>query len=182
MISSLIEFEKQKLISQVMAVNNSDVSVVWFLFLILFIICGLLAVALLLIYSKRPEEWEHGTLVRSDLGLGKRSDVSLSVKAMPVDYSDESMIKNHIQTLFFEKMKSTHGLNNAEIYELMQRHPEKLREVVNDKDISDFILNFEKKQEERSFWDFLEKNEKSRKNRYLKNLEIVLDKMEVWGE
>lgn len=166
----------------ILVTKGSDDPVLWYFFLLFFIIIGIISVVLIFLYSKIPEEWEHNPTIDKYYEPGKLRYLANSVKLMPVDYSDTSSMKEYIQILFFEKIRALYGIPARELMSLKRKNPEKLHEIIKDKEIVDFILNFENKEEKRKFGDGFKQNRSDRRKKYFKDINLILDKMEAWGE
>jgi len=65
---------------------------------------------------------------------------------------------------------------------LKRKNPEKLHYIIKDKEIVDFILNFENKEEKRKFGDSFKQNRSNKREKYYKDINLILDKMEALGE
>ncbi len=165
-----------------LATDTSDISLLWYLFILIFIIICFVLIFLIYIFSNKPDDWEHFSILEEESGTGKLGYIADSVKIMQPDYTDAAPLRNHIQMLFFEKMNTIHNLSINEIHDMKQKNPKKLAQLIKDPYITDFILNFEKYDIKQGFWDRFEKKQTYYKNKYLKDLNKVLDKMEAWGE
>lgn len=179
---------EQKIINSIdtanlyLAADTSDISLFWYLFILIFIIVCLVLIFLIYIFSNKPDDWEHVSILEEESGTGKLGYIADSVNIMEPDYTDTAPLKNHIQMLFFEKMNTIHHISINEIHDMKKNNPDKLAQIIKDPYITDFILNFERYDIKQSFWDRFEKKQTYYKNKYLKDLNKVLDKMEVWGE
>jgi len=156
--------------------QNSIGPALWYFFIILLVIVGIIATLLLFIRSKQPINWEHKTLTEENYVSGSLSNLAQSIKSMPIDYSQNSPLRNHIEMMFFEKIRTTHGFSVGEIIEMKNKSPTKLQALINDKNISDWILNYNTKEKKQGLLD------KKKKDTYLMEMNIILDKMEKWGE
>ena len=68
-----------------------------------------------------------------------------------------------------------------EIFDLKNRDPNRLKTIIQDKEISDWIFNV-KQEEKKGFFDFLRSNKEEKKQKNLLKINSILDKMEAWGE
>ena len=57
----------------------------------------------------------------------------------------------------------------------------RLRQIIGDEEIADWILGIKKKKENKKY-GFLKRDEIGKKEKYLMDINSVLDKMEAWGE
>ena len=137
--------------------------------------------ALLLSFSSKPNDWEHIPLIEEPFPGGRLKGV-----ANTIDYSSNeneySPLKNQIEALFFEKVRATRGLSIEEIFEMRNKDPNRLKGLIRDKEISDWIFNVKQKEEKKGFFDFLRSDKEEKKQKYLSEINSILDKMEVWGE
>ncbi len=165
--------------SIVLAINNSS-DFTWILFIVILVISGLILGALLLSFSNNPTDWEHLALTDDFFPNGRLNNI-----AKTIDYSLTQgvywPIKNQIETLFLEKVRATRGMTTEQIYNLKNRDPNKLRSIIQNKEISDWIFDV-KKEEKKGFFDFLTKNKEEEKQKNLAKINSILDKMEAWGE
>ena len=83
-----------------------------------------------------------------------------------------------MQSIFFEKFRSIRGVSPEELMDLKTKDRTRLHQIIGDDEITDWILGIKKKKE-----GFLVKREKiGRKEKYLMDINSILDKMEAWGE
>ena len=165
-----------------LATKNADDPVLWYFFLIFLVIIGIISGVLVFLYSKSPENWEHTPIIDEYYAPGKLRYFADSVKMMPIDYSDASPMKEYIQIIFFEKIREIYGISTRELFELKTKNPKKLSEIIKDKEIVDFILNFQKKEEKTGFFDGFKQNKVDQRKKYFREINSILEKMEVWGE
>jgi hypothetical protein len=155
----------------------------WYFLLFLFIIGIVFASIVLLIYSKKPEDWKHESVTENFEETGRLKDLAGSIKLSSADYSTSAPINNLIKTVFFEKVYSVKGSFSSEEYkDLYGKDRGRLMEILGDGKIVDWILDFNEKKTRGISGGFLGKNYVSKKGRYLNELNNVLDKMEAWGE
>jgi len=166
----------------ILVTQSIDDSLVWYFFMIFLIITGIVAGVLIFIYSKKPDEWEHIPIIDKHYVPGKLRYLVDSVKTMPIDYSDASPMKEYVQTIFFEKIRASHGITVGELFNMKEKNPRKLANIINDKEIVDFIFNFQSKEEKVGFGNFFKSDKIDARKKYFGDLKSVLDKMEVWGE
>ena len=163
----------------VLTTDNSIGPVLWYFFMIALIVGGIIATLVLFIRSKQPEDWEHKPLADENYASGSLTHLADSIRSMSVDYSEHAPLKNHIEMMFFEKIRTIHGFSIGELIEMKNKNPNKLRALINDNNISDWILNINRivKKPSQGFFD---KDKISKKERYLMDINKVLDRMEVW--
>ena len=83
--------------------------------------------------------------------------------------------------LFFEKVRAVHGISAEELNEIKIKNENKLRNLIKDKEITDWILNAKQKEKKTSINPF-SPNKKEKKQNTLAELNTILDKLEAWGE
>ena len=161
----------------VLSTDNEIGPALWYFSIILLIIVGVLLIILLFIRSKQPENWEHKPLTESGYMKGNLTNLAESIRSNSADYSNNSPMKNHIEMMFFEKIRTVHGFSIGEIVEMKHKYPNKLRAVINDDEISNWILDVEGNSDQKLF-----RRNKNKKEMFLIELNNVLNKMETWGE
>ena len=162
----------------VLTTENTIGPALWYFFIIFLVIAGVILTILLFIISKPLENWEHCPITDSIYVKGNLTNLAESIRLNPVDYSNHSTIKNHIEMMFFEKIRTIHGFSIGEIIEMKNKDPNRLRAVINDNKISDWILNIKEKKLDQNV---ISKN-RNKKKVFLLEMRSVLDKMDVWGE
>jgi len=165
-------------INPVMVASNSSDPLLWNLLILLLIIGGIILGALLFLFSKKPDDWKHTPIADEFLG-GRLNYYANSVKLASADYSDQSQLKNHVQLLFFEKIGANCGLSTVELTEIKTKNPNALRSLINDNEIADWILNVKTKDEKKKFF---RANKEEQKQKYISDLNSILNKMDVWGK
>ena len=166
----------------VLATNNSMESFLWWFFIVLLIIGGIVVGAMLLIFSRKPDDWEHIPMLDESYTGGRLNYFSNSIKLAPTDHNVQSPIKNHIQMLFFEKVRAVRGMSADEVIEMKTKDQKKFRKLIQNDEIADWILNVKSKEEKKGFFDFLKTNKEEKKQKYVTKINTILDKMEAWGE
>jgi len=164
--------------STILAVNSSIDNLVWNSLLFVFVIGGIIGAIILSSYSKKPEEWKHESRIEGDYNSGRLKGLADSIKINPVDDSDNAPIKRLIQIIFFEKYRAIHGISPEELMNLKTKDKVRLRQIIGDEEIANWILNVNSENKNK----FFKKGKISKKERYLMDINSVLDKMEVWGE
>ena len=102
----------------------------------------------------------------------------LSIRSGSLDYSEYSPVKAHVEMMFFEKIRTRHGISVEELVKMKNNNPEKLRALINDNKIADWMLNIrEKKQDQKKI-----NKGRNKKKIFLMELSSIIDKMDVWGE
>ena len=166
--------------SSIFVANTSIDSIMWNVFLFLFIIGGIIATIIIYQYSKKPEDWKHKSKIDGQYLSGRLKGLAESIKINPIDESSNAQVKRLIQTIFFEKFRSVRGVSPEELMDLKTKDKVRLRQIIGDEDIADWILDVKQKKENKDF--FLKREKIGKKERYLMDINSVLDKMEAWGE
>ena len=152
----------------------------WNIILALFIIAGILAGIILFIFSKKPKDFRHMPKIEGRYLSGKLRGLVNSISLSGVDYSDKAFLKTTVEKIFFEKIGQNQGLLTQELIELKKKNPNKLKKIINNEEITEWILNSKNKKIKPSEHPHGKKT--SKKERYLMDINDVLDKMEAWGE
>jgi len=164
----------------ILAANTSIDSLIWNVFLLLFIVGGSIGAVILYLYSKKPEDWKHESKIDGGYNTGKLKSLAESIKINPIDGSSIAPVKRLIQTIFFEKFRSIRGVSPEELMDLKTKDKVRLRQIIGDEEIADWILDVKQKKENREY--FFKREKIGKKERYLMDINSVLDKMEAWGE
>ena len=164
----------------ILAVNTSIDSLIWNVLLLLFIVGGIIGALILYLYSKKPEDWKHESKIDGQYYSGRLKGLAESIKINPVDESSDAPIKKLIQTIFFEKFRSIRGVSPEELMDLKTKDRVRLRQIIGDEEIADWILDVKKKKENKKY--FLQRDKIGKKEKHLMNINSILDKMEAWGE
>ena len=156
--------------------NINIIPLLWYFFLIIFIISGLILIIYVFLRSKQPDDWEHRPLTDEFYNTGSLTNLSESIRINQYSYGNENDLKNHIIMMFFEKIRTIHDLPIGLLIEMKDKNPNKLEALIDDKEISNWIL-FNKKEKKNLF-----ENKKTKKERFFNNYNKILAKMEAWGE
>ncbi len=151
----------------------------WNFLILALVVIGLVGGLFIFINSKNPENWEHKPVENEFTGFNKLDNLSILVdSSIGKDNFDQTNLKNVIEMMFFEKIKSIHGFSVEQLMDMKYYEPDKLTALINDKEISDWIFN---KNQEKKNSSFLEKpNIKRQRN--IEKINHILERMEVWGE
>jgi len=166
--------------SLILTTTTSHDPNIWNLFFILFLIGGIITVIVLFKYSKKPNDWRHKSVINDYYVSGRLKDLAESIKVTPVDYRYDSSLKKFIQTLFFQKIQSVRGLSTEEFEKLTKKDRKTMEEIIQDKEIVDWIQNVQRKQDKPQ--GLFKKGGMNKKEQYLVDLKSMVEKMEVWGE
>ena len=165
----------------ILAANTSIDSLIWNVLLLLFVVGGIIGAMILYLYSKKPEDWKHESKIDGGYNSGRLKSLAQSIKINPIDESSTAPAERLIQTIFFEKFRSIRGVSPAELMDLKTKDEVRLRQIIGDEEIADWILGIKKKKENKKY-GFLKREKIGKKERYLMDINSVLDKMEAWGE
>jgi len=175
----VIPFDDLLLNSIILTTGNEVGPALWYFFIIALSIVGLIVILLIFIRSKQPEEWEHKPLTDENYTSGSLTNLAESIRTMQVDYSDNSPLKTHIEMMFYEKIRNIYGFSIGELIEMKNINPEKLKALIKDDEITEWILNFKNK-EKNINQGFFDKNKISKKEIFLQDLNQIINKMEKW--
>jgi esterase/lipase superfamily enzyme len=154
----------------------------WFFFLALLIIAAIIVSAIIYYFSQKPDEWEHIPLFDEEFQGGRLKYFSDTIKNSNYNFSDSSMIKNHIKMLFFEKIRSIHGISTYDLNQMKEKDPQKLKNLINDKEISNWIIQSKKIEKKEKFFDRFKEDKNLKKQEFFNDMNKILDKMELWGK
>jgi len=158
----------------ILATNTSIDSFVWNILLLLFIVGGIIGASLLYLVSRKPEDWKHESKTEGQYNFGHLKKLAESIKSSSVDEISDISVKKHIQNIFFEKLYCIRGISPEILMDLKTKDEVGLIQIIEDEEISDWILDVKKKKDK--------KDKTSKKAKYLRDINKILDKMEAWGE
>ena len=161
----------------ILAANTSNDSFIWNVFLLFFIISGVAVAIILYLNSKKPEDWKHESIIDSGNYSGRLRDLAKSIKINSVDEDQRIHLKKLIQSIYFEKFRSIRGVSPEELMDLNTKDRVRLRQIIGDEEIADWVLGIKKKKS-----IFVKKEKIKKKEKYLMDINSILDKMEAWGE
>jgi len=156
----------------VLATDAFSGPVQWSLFLLFSIIGAAVAGALLFTYSKKPEDWKHESKIEGCYYPNRLGTLADTIKKTPVDYSDDAPIKKLVKTIFFEKIRSTRELSDEEISRLNENDKNKIRRIIKDEEIANWLFDTKRGKKDRI----------NTKEKYLTDINSILDKMEALGK
>lgn len=163
----------------VLATNNITDPFIWYFFIVLLIVGGIIAGAMLLSFSRKPDDWEHNPAIDDTYSGGRLDYFTNLLNSHQIESNDESPIKNRIQMLFFEKVRAVHGISADELINLKKKNQNEFRNLIKNQEITDWILN-DKQKENNSFINNFRTNKEEKKQDTLDEFNKILDKMEVW--
>jgi len=147
---------------------------IWHIFLICFLSMVIILCFFLINHSKNPEDLKHKTILHEKIETGRVYDLTESIKVTPISYNKDTALKQLIQREFFEKVKLRYGLSNEEMKNLVNNRKNDFIRLIDDKDIANFVFNNYKEKK------FDQKNI-TKKDRFVLNLKIIVDKMVRWN-
>lgn len=145
----------------------------WIASIIAFIIIIIIGLILLTLLSKKPENWEHKPVINNYYSSGQVKSLTDSLKMMNPNYNNRSL-KDFINSIFYEKVRSTYGLTFEQLEDYKIKNRKKLEQMIQNKKISEWIFNDEKQSSL--------KRGIGRKEQFLLEIESIIDKMEMWGK
>ncbi|MBN2065704.1 MAG: hypothetical protein JW771_02730 [Candidatus Thermoplasmatota archaeon] len=152
---------------------------VWYFLLFIFFIGSIVALIILMRYSRTPDEWKHTSVIGGYYSAGRLKDLAESVKLTPASYVHDTPIKQFVQTIFFQKIGSVYGISENELQKLYQKDKQTLEQYVHDKELVMWILN-NQPPPKRGGW--FTRGSENKKNQYLLTLKAMVKKMEAWAE
>lgn len=139
---------------------------IWYIFIIFCILITIVLTTFLYRHSKKPEKLDHKSYLNKKNKPGILKDLSENIKNEKKLKQYRSSIKNTIVMMFYQKIGDKEQLTKEKILKIKGNDPEKFYQLINDKDIYNFIQNFDEN--------------KINKEKYLKEINVILDKMEAW--
>ncbi len=161
----------------ILATTPTHDPVVWYFLLFVFLIGSIVAVIVLMSYSKKPDEWKHTSVVGDYYSSGRLKDLAESIKLTPAMYTYDTPVKRFAQTIFFQKIGSVHTLSEKELQKLYQKDKQTLERYIPDKELVMWILNNQPPPKRKGWF-----SGESKKDQYLLKLKAMIEKMEAWGE
>ena len=164
--------------STILVLNISIDALVWNVLLILFIVGGIIGTIILYLFSKKPDDWKHESLIDGQYYPGRLKGLAESMKINIIDNRYDAPIKRLIRTIFFEKFQSIRGISLDELMDLQAKDKVRLRQIIGDEEIADWIFNVKKNKEDKKY-TFLNRDS-GKAEKYLMEINSILDKMEAW--
>jgi hypothetical protein len=130
-------------------------------------------------YSKKPKKWSHRSLIKEGLYNGVLRDLSESVKSDKKLNEYKSSIDQTILMMFFKKIEDEKDVSYNELVDMKKKNSSKLYEIIGDNDIINWMRSLEQDKEKT---DKFGKIKRINKQKYLKEINTILDKMEAWGK
>lgn len=165
-------------IGNIVLATNDSTDFLWYFFIVFLIVGGIILGAILLVFSSKPNDWRHVPITGEFFGGGRLKYLGDSIKFASQDPSSASSLKNQVERLFFEKVRTAYGLTPEEIMEMKIKDPKRLRRIILDDEIANWILDSKQKES----LGFLKSGRDEKKKAYLSEINLILDKMEVWGK
>ncbi len=139
---------------------------VWTSFVIFCIAATAIFTLLLYKLSNKPEEFDHRSSLKEKQIPGLLKDLSTNLRDEKKLKKYRSSIKNTIIVMFLQKIEEKEKLSREKIIDMKNNKPREFYQIIGDKEIYNFILNFDEN--------------KVNKEKYLKEINMILDKMEAW--
>jgi len=152
----------------------SNPVLIWMFLIVAFIIFILIATILLFKYSKKPKNWTHSSLTE-DSYTGILRDLSDSIKSEKKLSQFCSSIDETLMMMFFKKIENLKDVPYDRLIDMRKNNSHQLYEIIKDGDIINWIEKIEKEEK-------TDKIKRINKQKYLKEIKIILDKMEAWGK
>jgi hypothetical protein len=155
-------------------VNNLGNIFIWMALIISCIIISIIAIIFLIKYSKHPKKWSHNSLLKQSYP-GILNDLSDSIRSDKKFKQYKSEIDETILMMFFKKIEETKNIPTNELREMKKKDPHKLYEIIKDKDIISWMQKIENITRDKQ-----ERFVKTKKQKYVKEINVILNKMEEW--
>ena len=145
---------------------------IWTFLMISVVVVTVLVFVLLYKFSKNPENWAKKPSEDIDIKPGMMKDLSSSIKSDKKLNEYSSSIRNALMMMFFQKVEAVKDISTNEMVDIKNNNSSQLYTIIQDADIVNWILNL----------DDNSKTKKINKQNYLNEINLVLEKMEAWGE
>lgn len=139
---------------------------IWTSFVIFCIAATVIVTLILYKFSNKPEEYDHASNLKEKQIPGLMRDLSTNLRDEKKLKKYRSSIKNTIIVMFLQKIQDKEKLSKEKLIEMKNNNPQEFYQMIGDKDINNFIQNFDEN--------------KINKEKYLKEINMILDKMEAW--
>ncbi len=150
---------------------------IWISLIISCIILSVIAIILLFKNTKKPKKWIHEPFSKNKSFPGVLRDLSDSIRSEKKLYQYSSSIDKTLLMMFFKKIEDKKDISIDKLLEMKKEDPNKLYEVIKDEYIINWMENLENKNQDKSG-----RFGKIKKQKYLKELSLILDKMEAWNK
>lgn len=154
--------------------NITDIAFIWMFFIFVCLIITVIVIFLLYKSSKTPEELVHNPFTKKDSYPGLLNDLSNSIKSDKKLNQYKSSIRNSILMMFFQKIEDKRDITTDELLNMKKNKSNKLYDIIKDEDIVNWILKLDNKEKG--------KLKRINKERYIEEINFMIDKMEEWGE
>ena len=147
----------------------------WNLFLFLLILAASAAGVLLYVFSSSPKNWQHTSILTQDVPDKRFTEISRLIQGSVSVPSPH--LKNMMKTMFLEKVRLAKGMSSHSMMFFRERDPEYLRKLIADDELYDWLFydqppaHMSKKKGKR----------KEKQQRFYKEIEFMMKKMEAWG-
>ena len=134
----------------------------WTFFIVFFTVTVIIITILFYRKIKKPDKFVHKSYSDNDTFPGLLNDLSKNLK----DDKNLREYKSLITMMFFEKINEKEKISIDELVNLKKNNSKELFQIIGDEEIYNFIQNFN--------------GNKLNKQKYLKEINQILDKMEAW--
>lgn len=138
----------------------------WISLIVFCIIFTTISIFFVYKFTKKPEKLVHKPDANKNKFDGILKDLSENLRNDKKLKQYDSSIKNTIIMMFFHKIEEKKEIKTDKLVEMKKNNSQELFKIIGDKDIFNFIQNFDEK--------------KLNKQKYLKEISMILDKMEAW--
>jgi len=156
---------------------NITAILIWISLIISCIVLSVVAIILLIKNSEKPKKWIHKPFSKNRSYPGILRDLSDSIRSEKKLYQYSSSINETLLMMFFKKIEDQKDIPANKLIEMKKKDPNKLYEIIKDEDIINWMEKIENKNQDKSG-----RFGKIKKQKYLKELSLILDKMEAWNK
>jgi len=173
-------FIGKNILSHYFILNISLDAIFWNVFLLLFFIGVIFGSILLYFHSKNPMDWKHESLFEGHTTAGRLHDLAESMELNIIDAWFDAPIQRLLRSIFFDKFRSVKGVSLNELINLQTRDNARLRQIIGDAELAEWIVNGSAHKKGINY-SFFQKDSIDKKEKNLKELNHILEKMETWG-
>ena len=134
-------------------------------------------IIMILKFSKNPDKWMDEKSPDDESYPGTMRELSDTIRSDKMLKEYSSSIKNAMQMMFFQKIENTKNITTEEIVDIKNNNSQQLYEIINDDELANWIVKVNKGKSDKN-----KSVIRINKQKYVKEINSVLEKMEAWGE
>ena len=147
----------------------------WYISIIILIALVAILFVFLISYSKKPEQWGHTTNIHEYNIHGRLWDLAESIKVAPVQYNQNTPLKNLTQLELLKKIQIRYSYSDQQMNDLIYKDQDQLEKIIDDQELINWFLN---KHNPKSY----DKEGLNKRDIYIHNMKNIVEKIKTWGE